>query len=73
MPLAGVYRAPAAARRVRIGLHFRWAPRAKFDPSKSYADCAEPVPGPFTEYFGTLAKIHNLYIVAGLIEGAGLN
>jgi predicted amidohydrolase len=35
---------------------------------KSYADCAEPIPGPSTEYFCTLAKEHNLYIVAGLIE-----
>jgi predicted amidohydrolase len=35
---------------------------------KTYADVAEPVPGPSTEYFGTLAKKHNLYIVAGLIE-----
>jgi predicted amidohydrolase len=35
---------------------------------KSYADCAEPVPGPSTEYFGALAREHNLYIVAGLIE-----
>lgn len=35
---------------------------------KSYAECAEPVPGPSTEYFGTLAKKHNLYIVAGLLE-----
>jgi predicted amidohydrolase len=35
---------------------------------KSYADCAEPVPGPSTEYFGTLAREHKLYIVAGLIE-----
>lgn len=35
---------------------------------KSYADCAEPVPGPSTEYFGTLAKQHGLYIVAGLLE-----
>jgi len=31
-------------------------------------ECAEPMPGPSTEYFGTLAKKHNLYIVAGLIE-----
>ena len=38
---------------------------------KTYADCAEPVPGPSTEYFGTLAKEHNLYIVAGLIEREG--
>ncbi len=31
-------------------------------------EVAEPVPGPSTEYFGTLAKKHNLYIVAGLYE-----
>jgi len=35
---------------------------------KTMADCAEPVPGPSTEYFGALAKQHNLYIVAGLVE-----
>jgi predicted amidohydrolase len=35
---------------------------------KSYAECAEPVPGPSTEYFGQLARQHNLYIVAGLLE-----
>jgi predicted amidohydrolase len=35
---------------------------------KKYVDCAEPVPGPSTDYFGLLAKEHNLYIVAGLIE-----
>jgi predicted amidohydrolase len=34
----------------------------------SYAQCAESIPGPSTEYFGKLAKEHNLYIVAGLIE-----
>jgi predicted amidohydrolase len=33
-----------------------------------YADCAEPVPGPSTEYFGRLAKGHSVYIVAGLLE-----
>jgi hypothetical protein len=27
---------------------------------KSYADCAEPIPGPSTEFFGDLAKKHNL-------------
>jgi len=31
-------------------------------------DVAEPVPGPSTEYFGQLAKKHDLYIVAGLYE-----
>jgi predicted amidohydrolase len=35
---------------------------------KDYVDCAEPVPGPSTKYFGELAKQHNLYIVAGLLE-----
>lgn len=34
----------------------------------SYADVAEPIPGPSTEYFGRLARQHDLYIVAGLIE-----
>jgi len=39
-----------------------------FGLGKSYADCAESVPGPSTDYFGALAKRHNLYIVAGLLE-----
>jgi predicted amidohydrolase len=34
----------------------------------AYADAAEPIPGPSTEYFGELASRHNLYIVAGLVE-----
>ncbi|MFO0898233.1 MAG: carbon-nitrogen hydrolase family protein [Pirellulales bacterium] len=38
---------------------------------KSYVECAEPVPGPSTEYFGKLAKEHGLYIVAGLLEREG--
>jgi predicted amidohydrolase len=33
-----------------------------------YVDCAETIPGPSTEYFGALAKKHDMYIVAGLIE-----
>lgn len=37
----------------------------------TYADAAEPIPGPSTEYFGGLAKEHDLYIVAGLIERDG--
>jgi predicted amidohydrolase len=36
-----------------------------------YADCAESIPGPSTDYFGELAKKHNLYVVAGLIERDG--
>ena len=35
---------------------------------KSFFDVAEPAPGPSTDYFGELAKKHNLYIVAGLVE-----
>src|SRR4051812_11085359 len=37
----------------------------------NYADCAEPIPGPSTDYFGDLARKHNLHIVAGLIERDG--
>ncbi len=33
-----------------------------------FADVAEPVPGPSTEYLGKLAKQHDLYLVAGLVE-----
>jgi predicted amidohydrolase len=39
-----------------------------FGLGKSYVECAESVPGPSTDYFGELAKKHNLYIVAGLLE-----
>jgi len=35
---------------------------------KSFADVAEPIPGPSTEYFGALAQKHDLYICAGLVE-----
>ncbi|HET6572792.1 MAG TPA: carbon-nitrogen hydrolase family protein [Fimbriiglobus sp.] len=34
-------------------------------------EVAEPVPGPTTEYFGKLARKHDLYIVVGLFERAG--
>jgi predicted amidohydrolase len=39
-----------------------------FGSGSSYAKCAEPIPGPSTDYFGTLAKKYDLYIVAGLLE-----
>ncbi len=42
-----------------------------FGTGGKYADVAEPVPGPSTEYFGQLAKKHQLHIVAGLIERDG--
>lgn len=38
---------------------------------KSMADCAEPVPGPCSDYLGTLAAQHRLYLVAGLVEREG--
>jgi predicted amidohydrolase len=38
---------------------------------RTMAECAEPIPGPSTEYFGKLARQHDLYIVAGLIEREG--
>ena len=37
----------------------------------SYAECAESIPGPSTDYFGGLAKKHGLHLVAGLIERSG--
>lgn len=39
-----------------------------YSSGRSYVDCAETVPGPSTDYFGELAKKHDLYIVAGLLE-----
>jgi predicted amidohydrolase len=37
----------------------------------SYLDAAEPIPGPATDYFGALARKHNLYLVVGLVERTG--
>jgi predicted amidohydrolase len=42
-----------------------------FGLGRKYAECAEPIPGPSTGYFGALAKQHSLYIVAGLLERDG--
>ncbi len=36
----------------------------------SYYDVAETIPGPSTNYFGTLAKKHDVYLVVGLVEKA---
>jgi predicted amidohydrolase len=38
---------------------------------KGYGDVAEPIPGPSTADFGRMAREHNLYIVAGLLERDG--
>ncbi len=37
---------------------------------RKMADCAEAIPGPSTEFFGKLAKKHDLYLVVGLLERA---
>jgi predicted amidohydrolase len=37
----------------------------------TYAEIAEPIPGPSTEFFGKLAGAHHCYIVAGLVERDG--
>lgn len=41
---------------------------AGIKPRPAYPDVAESIPGPSTDYFGTLAKKHDLYIVVGLME-----
>ena len=38
---------------------------------KPPAEIAEPVPGPLTDYFGSLARRHGFYLVAGLFERDG--
>ncbi len=38
---------------------------------KSYAQVAEPVPGPSTRFLGQYARKHNFYIVVGLVERDG--
>jgi predicted amidohydrolase len=35
---------------------------------KTYAEVAEPIPGPSTEYFSTLAKQYKMHLVVGLLE-----
>jgi predicted amidohydrolase len=35
---------------------------------RTYADVAEPIPGPSTEYFSSLAKQYQLHLVVGLLE-----
>lgn len=35
---------------------------------KSFSEVAESVPGPSTAFFGALAKKHDLYLVAGIVE-----
>jgi predicted amidohydrolase len=37
---------------------------------KQYADVAEPIPGPSTQFLGECAAKHKLYVVAGLYERA---
>ena len=42
-----------------------------FGLGKSPVDTSEPVPGPSTEYFGSLARQHDLYIVLSVFERDG--
>ncbi len=37
----------------------------------TFVDVAEPMPGPSSEYFGSLARKHKLYLVPGLVERDG--
>ena len=37
----------------------------------NYVSASEPVPGKTTEYLGNVAKQHNIYIVAGILEKDG--
>ena len=39
-----------------------------YQSGRSYIEAAETIPGPSTEYFGQLAKKHDLYLVVGLLE-----
>lgn len=39
--------------------------------AQNYVEAAEPVPGPTTRFLGELARKHNLYIVAGILEKEG--
>ncbi|MBL9200133.1 MAG: carbon-nitrogen hydrolase family protein [Opitutaceae bacterium] len=42
-----------------------------FGSGTSFAEAAEPIPGPSTEYFGALARKHGLHLVPGLVERDG--
>jgi predicted amidohydrolase len=42
-----------------------------YNSGKTMAECAEPIPGPVSDYFGGLARQNNLYIAAGLVERDG--
>ena len=38
---------------------------------KTYVEVSEPVPGPTTQFLGQIAKEHQMYIVAGILERDG--
>ncbi len=58
----------AEAARLRADIVVLGETLTYFGTGKSMVECAEPIPGPSTRYFGELAKKHNLYIAAGLVE-----
>ena len=57
-----------AAARARADLVVLPETLTYYGTGQSMLECAEPIPGPSTDYFGALARTHNLYIVAGLVE-----
>jgi predicted amidohydrolase len=65
--------APGIAEAARQGADLVVLPETLtyYGSGRTYAECAEPIPGPSTEYFGRLAREHNTYIVAGLLERDG--
>lgn len=38
---------------------------------KTYSEVSEPIPGPATDFLGNIARQHQLYIVAGIMERFG--
>ncbi|HEX6987029.1 MAG TPA: carbon-nitrogen hydrolase family protein, partial [Planctomycetaceae bacterium] len=62
--------APLVAEAARRGADLVVLPETLtyYGSGKTPAEVAEPVPGPSTDYFASLAKEHDLYIVAGLYE-----
>lgn len=58
----------AQAQREKVDLLVLPETLTYYKSGRTHVDCAESIPGPSSKYFGKLAKAHNTYIVAGLIE-----
>lgn len=65
--------APLVAEAARLGGQLVVLPETVtyYGTGRSYAECAEPIPGPSTEYFGLLARQHGVHLVVGLLEREG--